>query len=465
MKRDLIKDVLKRKDFSSEVTIAGWVRTRRDSKGGFSFIELNDGSCFGNIQVLAENTLKNYNSEITKLLTGASVSVVGKLVESPGSGQAVEVHAIKVKVLGFCKQEDGYPLQKQRVSFERLREVAHLRARTNSFGALIRVRNRLAYATHKFYQERNFYYLNTPIVTCSDCEGAGEMFQVTTLNMDKPPRTKDGKIDYSEDFFGRAANLTVSGQLEAETHACALGNVYTFGPTFRAENSNTRRHLSEFWMIEPEMAFADIDDNAQLGEDYVRYLMKDILENSLEDLDFFDKRIQKGLIQNLTNISNSKFEKITYTDAVDILMKSGQKFEYPVKWGIDLQSEHERFLTEQHFKCPVTVIDYPKEIKAFYMRLNDDNKTVAAMDVLVPGIGEIIGGSQREERLDVLTNRIIEVGQPIENYWWYLDLRKFGTVPHAGFGLGFERLVQFCTGMQNIRDVIPFPRTPKNAEF
>ena len=465
MKRELIKDVLKRTDYSSVVTIAGWVRTRRDSKGGFSFIELNDGSCFGNIQVLAENTLKNYNSEITKLLTGASVSVTGRLVESPGSGQSVEIHADKVKVLGFCKQEDGYPLQKQRVSFERLREVAHLRARTNSFGALIRIRNRLAFATHKFYQEQNFYYLNTPIITCSDCEGAGEMFQVTTLDMNKIPKTKDGKIDYSEDFFGRTANLTVSGQLEAETHACALGNVYTFGPTFRAENSNTRRHLSEFWMIEPEMAFADIDDDAQLAEDYVRYLMKDILENCQEDLDFFDKRIQKGLIENLTNISNSHFEKITYSDAVDILMKSGQKFEYPVKWGIDLQSEHERFLTEKHFKCPVTVVDYPKEIKAFYMRLNDDNKTVAAMDVLVPGIGEIIGGSQREERLDILTNRIKEMGQPIENYWWYLDLRKFGTVPHAGFGLGFERLVQFCTGMQNIRDVIPFPRTPKNAEF
>ena len=465
MKRELIKDVLKRSDFGSEVTIAGWVRTRRDSKAGFSFIEINDGSCFGNIQILAEKTLENYNSEITKLLTGSSITVTGKLVESPGSGQKVEIHADKVKVLGFCKQEDGYPLQKQRVSFERLREIAHLRARTNSFGALIRIRNRLAFATHKFYQEQNFYYLNTPIITCSDCEGAGEMFQVSTLDMDKPPRTKDGKVDYSQDFFGRAASLTVSGQLEAETHACALGNVYTFGPTFRAENSNTRRHLSEFWMIEPEMAFADIDDDAQLAEDYVRYLMKDILTNCQEDLDFFDKRIQKGLIANLTNISNSHFQKITYTDAVDILLKSGHKFEFPVKWGIDLQSEHERFITEQHFKCPVTVINYPKEIKAFYMRMNDDNKTVAAMDVLVPGIGEIIGGSQREERYDALVNRIKEAGQPIEDYWWYLDLRKYGTVPHAGFGLGFERLVQFCTGMQNIRDVIPFPRTPKNAEF
>ena len=465
MKREFIKDALKRRDFGTEVTVAGWVRTRRDSKAGFSFIELNDGSCFGNIQILAEKDLENYESEITKLLTGASVSVTGKLVESPGSGQSVEIHAVSVKVLGFCKQEDGYPLQKQRVSFERLREIAHLRPRTNSFGALMRIRNRLSYATHTFYQDRNFYYLNTPIVTCSDCEGAGEMFQVTTMNLNKMPKTKEGKIDFAKDFFGRAANLTVSGQLEAETYACALGNVYTFGPTFRAENSNTRRHLAEFWMIEPEMAFADINDDAQLAEDYVRYLMNDILENCQEDLDFFNKRIQKGLIENMTNIAGSKFHKITYTEAIDILTKSGQKFEYPVKWGIDLQSEHERFLTEQHFKVPVTVIDYPKEIKAFYMRMNDDEKTVAAMDVLVPGIGEIIGGSQREERLDVLTKRINELGQPIENYWWYLDLRKYGTVPHAGFGLGFERLVQFCTGMQNIRDVIPFPRTPKNAEF
>ena len=465
MKRELIKNVLKRNDYGTVVTVAGWIRTRRDSKGGFSFIELNDGSCFGNIQILAENTLDNYNAEITKLLPGSSISVEGKLVESPGAGQAVEIHAEKVKVLGFCKQDDGYPLQKQRVSFERLREIAHLRPRTNSFGALSRIRNRLAYATHTFYQEQDFYYLHTPIITCSDCEGAGEMFQVTTLDLNKLPKTKEGKLDFAQDFFGRAASLTVSGQLEAETYACALGNVYTFGPTFRAENSNTRRHLSEFWMIEPEMAFADIDDDAQLGEDYVRYLMKDILKNCQEDLDFFDKRIQKGLIENLTNISNSSFEKITYTDAVDILIKANHKFEFPVKWGCDLQSEHERFLTEQHFKCPVTVINYPKDIKAFYMRLNDDNKTVAAMDVLVPGIGEIIGGSQREERYDVLARRIKEAGQEIEDYWWYLDLRKFGTVPHAGFGLGFERLVQFCTGMQNIRDVIPFPRTPKNAEF
>ena len=465
MKRELIKDVLQRRDFGSEVTIAGWVRTRRDSKAGFSFIELNDGSCFGNIQVLAETRLENYKNEITKLLTGASVSVTGKLVESPGSGQAVEINADKIKVFGFCKQEDGYPLQKGRVSFEKLREIAHLRIRTNSFGAVMRIRNRLAYATHKFYQDRNFFYMHTPIVTCSDCEGAGEMFQVSTLDFNKLPQTKDGKIDFSKDFFGKPANLTVSGQLEAETYACGLGNVYTFGPTFRAENSNTRRHLSEFWMIEPEMAFADLEDNAKLAEDYVRYLMKDILENCMEDLEFFDKRIQKGLIENMKHIADSNFKKITYTEAIEILENANEKFEFPVKWGIDLQSEHEKYLTEKHFKSPVTVVDYPKEIKAFYMRLNDDGKTVAAMDVLVPGIGEIIGGSQREERLDVLTKRIEELGQPIENYWWYLDLRKYGTVPHAGFGLGFERLVQFCTGMQNIRDVIPFPRTPNNAEF
>ncbi|MCF7791314.1 MAG: asparagine--tRNA ligase [Victivallales bacterium] len=465
MRREFIKDVLKRKDFGTEITVAGWVRTRRDSKGGFSFIELNDGSCFGNIQILAENSLHNYTSEIVKLLTGASVSVKGKLVESPGKGQSVEIHALAVKVLGFCKQEDGYPLQKQRVPFEKLREVAHLRPRTNSFGAMLRIRNRLAYATHKFYQERNFYYLNTPVITCSDCEGAGEMFQVTTLDLNNLPKTVNNKIDYSQDFFGRKASLTVSGQLEAESYACALGNVYTFGPTFRAENSNTRRHLSEFWMIEPEMAFADIDDNVRLAEDYVRYLTSDILEHCSEDLDFFNKRIQKGLIERLTKVSEAVFKTINYSNAIDILIKSGKTFEYPVKWGIDLQSEHEKFLTEEYFKAPVTVVNYPKNIKAFYMRLNDDNETVAAIDMLVPGIGEIIGGSQREERLDVLQNRIRELGQPIENYWWYLDLRKFGTVPHAGFGLGFERLIQFCTGMQNIRDVIPFPRTPNNADF
>ena len=464
MKRELIRDVLKNTNADVSVTVAGWVRTRRDSKGGFSFIELNDGSCFGNLQIIADAELENYKNEITKLFPGSSISATGKLVKSQGAGQAIEMKAETVKVLGFC-QPEKYPLQKQRVSFERLREIAHLRPRTNSFGALARIRNNLAYATHKFYQERNFYYLNSPIVTCNDCEGAGEMFQVTTLDMEKLPKKDNGKTDYSQDFFGRPASLTVSGQLNAETYECSLGNVYTFGPTFRAENSNTRRHLSEFWMIEPEMAFADLDDDATLAEDYIRYLMKSVLENCEEDLAFFNQRIQKGLIESLKNIADSSFERISYTKAIDILEKSGEKFEFPVSWGVDMQSEHERYLTEKHFKTPVIVTDYPKDIKAFYMRMNDDEKTVAAMDVLVPGVGEIIGGSQREERLDLLVDRIKNIGQNPEDYWWYLDLRKFGTVPHAGFGLGFERMVQFCTGMQNIRDVIPFPRTPRNAEF
>lgn len=464
MIRDLIKDVLKRSDYGANVTVGGWIRTRRDSKGGFSFIELNDGSCFANIQIIADNTLKNYNTEVTKLFPGSSIVVHGKLVESQGAGQSVEIKAETVRVLGFCKPEE-YPLQKQRVSFERLREVAHLRPRTNSFGAVTRVRNNLAFATHKFFQERNFYYLHSPIITCSDCEGAGEMFQVTSLDLNNLPKNDKNSIDYSQDFFARPSNLTVSGQLNAETYACALGNVYTFGPTFRAENSNTRRHLSEFWMIEPEMAFADINDDVQLAEDYVRFLMKSVLDNCEEDLTFFDNRIQKGLIDNLKHIADSSFERINYTKAVEILQKAEKSFDYPVKWGLDLQSEHERYLTEEYFKCPVTVTDYPKEIKAFYMRMNDDGKTVAAIDVLVPGVGEIIGGSQREERLDMLVERIKSVGQNPADYWWYLDLRRFGSVPHAGFGLGFERMVQFCTGMQNIRDVIPFPRTPRNAEF
>ncbi|HJO92277.1 MAG TPA: asparagine--tRNA ligase [Victivallales bacterium] len=464
MKREYIKNVLQSTDYDSSVNVAGWVRTRRDSKGGFSFIELNDGSCFANLQILADAELENYKSEITKLFPGSSISVKGKLVKSPGGGQSVEIQAEQIKVLGYCKPED-YPLQKQRISFERLRELAHLRVRTNSFGAVARVRDQLAYATHKFYHERGFYYFHAPIITCSDCEGAGEMFQVTTLNLDKLPKTDNDKIDYNQDFFARPASLTVSGQLEAETYASALGNVYTFGPTFRAENSNTRRHLSEFWMIEPEMAFADLSDDADLAEDYIKYLMKSVLDNCMEDLKFFDKRISKGLIENLTNIANSTFERISYTEAIEILSKADAKFEFVPSWGADLQSEHERYLTEVHFKAPVVVVDYPKEIKAFYMRVNDDNKTVAAMDVLVPGVGEIIGGSQREERYDVLIERIKELGQDPKDFWWYLDLRKFGSVPHSGFGLGFGRMVQFCTGMQNIRDVIPFPRTPRNAEF
>ncbi len=464
MKRELIKNVLERKDWGSTVKVAGWVRTRRDSKGGVSFIELNDGSSFSNVQVIADADLENYNSEIAKLFPGSSVAVSGVLTESPGAGQPVEIKASEIKIFGLCEPEK-YPLQKQRVSFERLREIAHLRPRTNSFGAVARVRNQLAYATHKFFQENDFYYLHSPIITGSDCEGAGEMFQVTTMDIKNPPKTDKGDIDFSRDFFAFSTSLTVSGQLEAETYACALGNVYTFGPTFRAENSNTRRHLSEFWMIEPEMAFADLSDDADLAEDYIKYLITDVLNNCQKDLDFFNSRIEKELLSTLEGIANSPFERISYTEAVDILLKSDEKFEYKVEWGADLQSEHERYLTEKAFKRPVVVTDYPKDIKAFYMRSNDDGKTVAAMDVLVPKVGEIIGGSQREERLDVVTKRITDQGGNLEDYWWFLDLRRFGTVPHAGFGLGFERVVQFCTGMQNIRDVIPFPRTPRNAEF
>jgi asparaginyl-tRNA synthetase len=464
MKRKLIKEILRGNSTESETTVCGWIRTRRDSKGGFSFIELNDGSCFGNLQIIAENSLPNYEKEIAHLFPGASIAATGKVVESPGSGQSVELQASEIKVFGNCEPTD-YPLQKQRVSFERLREIAHLRPRTNTFGAVARVRNALSFATHKFFQERGFYYLNTPIITANDCEGAGEMFQVTTLDINKPPRDNKGNIDFHQDFFAKPANLTVSGQLEGETYACALGNIYTFGPTFRAENSNTRRHLAEFWMVEPEMAFADINDDADLAEEYLKSLFKSVLDSCAEDLDFFNQRIDKTLLETLTSLADSKFERISYTDAVDILEKSGEKFEYPVKWGLALQAEHERYLTEQHFKTPVIVLDYPKEIKAFYMRQNEDGKTVAAMDALLPKVGEIIGGSQREERLDILEQRIKDFGLSPEEYWWYTDLRKFGSVPHAGFGLGFERIVQFCTGMANIRDVIPFPRTPGNAEF
>ena len=464
MKRELIKNILKDGIIDSEVTIAGWVRTRRDSKGGFSFIELNDGSCFANLQIIAENSLDNYDSEIEKLFPGSSIKATGKLVKSPGEGQSVELKADEIKVFGFCDPME-YPMGKQRVSFERLREIAHLRPRTNSLGAVTRVRNSLAYATHKFFQEKSFLYLNTPIITASDCEGAGEMFRVSTLSPDSPPLTDKGAVDYSEDFFGKKASLTVSGQLEGETHACAMGNVYTFGPTFRAENSNTRRHLAEFWMIEPEMAFADLDDDADLAEEYLKFLFSHVLENNKEDLDFFNQRIEKGLLEKLAKLAKSEFKRISYTEAIEILENCGEDFEYKPEWGIDLQSEHERYLTEKKFGTPVIVMNYPKTIKPFYMRVNDDDKTVAAMDVLLPNVGEIIGGSQREERLDILMERIKEGGFDAKDYWWYCELRKFGTVPHAGFGLGFERIVQFCTGMQNIRDVIPFPRTPNNVEF
>ncbi len=463
MKREFIKDLLGSADVDREVTVGGWVRTRRDSKGGFSFIELNDGSCFGNLQIIADGALPNYADAVQKLFPGAAIRVTGKLVASQGAGQSVEVQATDVHVFGMCEPTD-YPLQKQRVSFERLREVAHLRARTNTFGAIARLRNELSVATHDFFQERGFYYLHTPIITTSDCEGAGEMFGVSTLDHENLP-SENGKIDYTQDFFGKRAGLTVSGQLEAETYACALGNVYTFGPTFRAENSNTRRHLAEFWMIEPEMAFADLSDDAELAQDYIQYLFRHVLKTCQDDLDFFNKRIDKTLLERLETLAESHFERISYTEAIDVLSKSGVDFEFPVSWGIDLQSEHERYLTEQAFKMPVIVCDYPRDIKAFYMRLNEDEKTVAAMDVLLPQVGEIIGGSQREDRLDVLCQRIRESGFEPDDYWWYCDLRRFGSVPHAGFGLGFERMVQFCSGMHNIRDVIPFPRTPNNAEI
>lgn len=465
MKRDYIKDVFQRYATDTEVTVAGWVRTRRDSKAGFSFIELNDGSCFSNLQIVASGDLPNYDNEIKELHPGASVRATGRLVESKGRGQKVEVQASEVKVLGFCDPVD-YPLGKQKVSLERLREVAHLRPRTNTFGAVMRVRNALAYATHIFFQERNFFYVHTPVITTSDCEGAGEMFQVTSLDLEGLAAKNGEKgVDYRQDFFGRRASLTVSGQLEAETYACALGNVYTFGPTFRAENSNTRRHLAEFWMVEPEMAFADLHDDADLAEEYVKFLFEYVLECCYEDLQFLNDRMDDSLLDTLNALATSACSRITYNEAIEILSKAQCDFDYPVQWGADLQSEHERYLTEEVYKGPVTVTDFPKGIKAFYMRMNDDDETVAALDLLLPKVGEIIGGSQREERLQRLEERIRASGFSPEDYWWYCDLRRFGSVPHAGFGLGFERMVQFCTGMHNIRDVIPFPRTPNNAEF
>ncbi|MGA9597149.1 MAG: asparagine--tRNA ligase [Acidimicrobiia bacterium] len=463
MKRTLIKHVLTSDAVGEPVKVAGWVRTRRDSKGGFSFLEVNDGSCFSGLQVVVPGELDNYESEVLHLSIGSAVAIEGELVESPGSGQAVEVRAGRVMVYGLA-DPDEYPLQKKRISYEKLRDIAHLRPRTNTFGAVARVRNALAYATHRFYQERDFLYLHTPMITSSDAEGAGEMFQVTTLDPASPPLL-DGQVDYEQDFFGKPTYLTVSGQLSAEAYACALDRVYTFGPTFRAENSNTRRHLAEFWMIEPEVAFADLSDNADLAEDYIRFMFQYVLEECSDDLAFFDKWVQEGLLDRLGTLATSEFRRITYTEAVAALEKSGESFEFPVSWGSDLQSEHERYLTEVIFKQPVVVTDYPKDIKAFYMRRNDDGKTVAAMDVLLPGVGEIVGGSQREERHDVLLESIREKGLPEKDYWWYLDLRRFGTVPHSGFGLGFGRMVQFTTGMQNIRDVIPFPRTPNSAEF
>lgn len=443
------------------VKISGWVRTVRASST-FGFIEVNDGSFFKNIQIVFDDKLENFK-EIDKFPISTSISVEGELVLTPESKQPFEIRASKVTLEG--KSSSDYPLQKKKHSLEYLRTIAHLRPRSNTFSAVFRVRSLAAYAIHKFFQERDFVYVHTPLITGSDCEGAGEMFRVTTLDMSNPPRDEKGNIDYSKDFFGKGTNLTVSGQLAGETYALAFRNIYTFGPTFRAENSNTARHAAEFWMIEPEIAFADLHDDMDLAEDMVKYIISYVLEHAPEEMEFFSKFIDKGLFDRLNNVVNSDFGRITYTEAIDILEKSGEKFEYPVKWGIDLQTEHERYITEKVFKKPVFVTDYPKEIKAFYMRINDDNKTVAAADLLVPGVGEIIGGSQREERLDVLEQKIKDFNLNKEDYWWYLELRKYGETKHAGFGLGFERIIMYLTGMTNIRDVIPYPRTTGSAEF
>lgn len=462
-----VLEALNKENIGKRVRLCGWVRTRRDSKAGFSFLELNDGSTMTNVQVLAESKLPNYESEILKIGIGSSVEAIGEVVASPGREQATEIKAESVTVLGFADAAT-YPLQKKGTSFEFLRTIAHLRPRTNTFGAVARVRNEICRSIHNFFWSRGFVYVHSPIITASDCEGAGQMFKVTTLDLMNPPLKKtDGKdeINFEEDFFGRPTNLTVSGQLEAEIYATALSKVYTFGPTFRAENSNTSRHLAEFWMVEPEVAFCDLEGDMALAEDFLKTIFSDVLTNCPTDMAFFNERIDKTVIETLKGIIDNDFERISYTEAVDILKKCGESFEFPVDWGTDLQSEHERYLTEKKFKKPVILYDYPKDIKAFYMRLNDDGKTVRAMDVLVPKIGEIIGGSQREERLDVLEQRMKDCGLHPEEYWWYLDLRRYGTVPHAGFGLGLERTVQFATGMANIRDVIPFPRVPKSADF
>ena len=447
---------------NKEVTLGGWIRTMRVSKN-FGFIELNDGSFFKNIQIVFEaDKVSNYE-EISKQNVGAALIVKGLLVETPEAKQPFEIKAAEIEVEGTSTPD--YPLQKKRHSVEFLREIAYLRPRTNLFSATFRVRSLIAMAIHEFFQGKGFVYAHTPIITGSDCEGAGEMFRVTTLDLENLPRTEDGKVDYSKDFFGKETNLTVSGQLSAETFAMAFRNIYTFGPTFRAENSNTTRHAAEFWMIEPEMAFADLNDNMEIAEEMLKYIIQYVLDNAPEEMEFFNSFVDKGLLERLDNILNNEFGRVTYTEAVELLKKSGHEFEFPVEWGIDLQTEHERYLTEQIFKKPVFVTDYPVEIKAFYMRLNDDKKTVAAMDLLVPGVGEIIGGSQREERLDILEARMDELGLKREDYWWYLDLRKYGGTRHAGFGLGFERAVMYLTGVGNIRDVLPYPRTVKNAEF
>lgn len=445
------------------ISLKGWVRTVREQKA-FAFVELNDGSTLSNFQIVISNDLPEYDNLVKELTTGCAIEAIGTIKEGLGKEKTLEMQASALKIIGKCDAE-SFPLQKKRHSFEFLRTIAHLRPRTNTFGAVMRIRNALAFATHLFFQERGFIYLHTPIITGSDCEGAGQMFRVTTLDMEHLPKNAEGKIDNSQDFFSKPTYLTVSGQLEGEIFALALSDIYTFGPTFRAENSNTSRHLAEFWMIEPEMAFAELKDDMECAEAYLKYVIEYVLDHCSEDMVFFDQFVEKGVINRLQKVLYTPFEQITYTQAIEILEKAPKKFEFPVHWGLDLQSEHERYLCEDYFNKPVILTNYPKNIKAFYMRINDDQKTVAAMDVLVPKIGEIIGGSQREERLDILENKMKEMNLPVEDYWWYLELRKYGSVPHAGFGAGFERLVQFVTGMENIRDVIPFPRHVGKAEF
>ena len=464
MKRELIRRIYESPESfgGKTVTLGGWVRNLRDSKA-FGFIDLNDGSYFKSVQVVFEREIINNYDEIASQNVGAALVVTGVLTLTPGAKQPFELKATEIAVEGTSTPD--YPLQPKRHTVEYLREVAYLRPRTNLFSAVFRVRSEVAYAIHSFFNSRGFVYVHTPIVTCSDCEGAGEMFRVTTLDMDNPPRNEDGTIDYSQDFFGKSANLTVSGQLEGETYAMAFGNIYNFGPTFRAENSNTARHAAEFWMIEPEIAFADLDDNIQLAWDMIKYIINHVMDNCKAEIEFFNSFVDKGLIERLTALRNADYAKVTYTEAIEKLLEAKADFKYPVEWGIDLQTEHERYLTEQIYKKPIFLVDYPKDIKAFYMRLNDDGKTVAAMDLLVPGVGEIIGGSQREERLDMLKVRMAELDLKEEDYWWYLNLRKYGGTKHAGYGLGFERIIMYLTGVSNIRDVIPYPRTVGNAEY
>jgi len=453
------------KPVGSTVTVRGWIRTRRDSKAGLSFIALNDGSCLDAIQVIAPNTLSNYDRDVVKLTTGCAIKATGILVESPGKGQHVEIQAEQIDVIGWVDQPESYPMQPKRHTMEFLREVAHLRPRTNVMGAVTRVRAALAQAIHRFFHDRDFFWINTPIITASDCEGAGEMFRVSSLDLSNLPMTEQGRVNFKEDFFGQESFLTVSGQLNVEAYALALSNVYTFGPTFRAENSNTSRHLAEFWMIEPEIAFANLQDDIELADALLRNVIRTVLEERADDMDLFNRFVDKTCLARLQAYLDSELVTMTYSDAIDALLQSKQKFEYPVEWGLDLQSEHERYLCEEVVKGPVVVTDYPKEIKSFYMRVNDDGKTVAAMDMLVPGMGEIIGGSQREERLDYLDQRIAELNIDATHYQWYRDLRRYGTVPHAGFGMGFERLICYVTGLKNVRDVIPFPRTPNTVTF